>query len=95
MGYAQSEATSIQCDNKSTTAIAKNPTMHGRTKHIDIKFHFTRSLISEGLIVLTYYNTREQAANILTKPLPLKKHNYFRDLMGVRDFSIRGCVESN
>lgn len=35
---AQSKPTTIWCDNKSTIALAKNPTMHGRTKRIDINF---------------------------------------------------------
>lgn len=36
----QLEATVIYCDNKSAIAIAKNPALHGRTKHIDTRFHF-------------------------------------------------------
>ena len=35
----QMEATGIFCDNRSAIAIAKSPVMHGRTKHIDIKFN--------------------------------------------------------
>ena len=42
MGKEKLEATPIQCDNKSTISIVKNPTHHGRTKHIDIKFHYIR-----------------------------------------------------
>ena len=90
MGHVQVDATPIQCDNQSAIAISKNPALHGKTKHIDIRYHFIRNLISEGLEVLTYCNTEEQAADILSKPLPLKKHIYFRSLIGVCNFSIKG-----
>ena len=36
MNQEQSSATLIMCDSKSAISIAKNPTMHGCTKHIDI-----------------------------------------------------------
>lgn len=29
----------FRCDNKSSIAIAKNPTLHGRTKYLDVKLH--------------------------------------------------------
>jgi len=32
----------IYIDNMSTISLAKNPVMHSRTKHIDIRFHFLR-----------------------------------------------------
>lgn len=36
----QSDPTVLFCDNRSTIALAKNPILHGRTKHIDLRFHF-------------------------------------------------------
>jgi len=42
MGEKQDEPTKINCDNKSTIAMAKNPVHHSRTKHITIKYHFIR-----------------------------------------------------
>lgn len=39
LNQKQDQAIEIFCDNQSTTAITKNPIMHGRTKHVDIKFH--------------------------------------------------------
>ena len=37
----------IFCDNNSTSKLSKNPVLHGRSKHIDVKFHF--------LIPLSWY----------------------------------------
>ena len=42
MGVEQPNPTSLFCDNKSTISIAKNPSMHRRTKYIDIRYHFIR-----------------------------------------------------
>ena len=41
--------TTILCDNQSSIVLAKNPVVHQRSKHIDIKFHiklFTFSFYS-------------------------------------------------
>lgn len=45
--------------------------MHGRCKHIDVRFHFLRDLTKEGKIELVHYNTHEQVADIMTKPVKL------------------------
>ena len=42
---------------------------HGRTKHIEIRYHFIRERESEGLIKLTFVPTKEEAADGLTNPL--------------------------
>ncbi|URE07325.1 Retrotransposon protein [Musa troglodytarum] len=70
----QKEATEIFCDNKATIAMTKNPTFHGRTKHIEIRYHFIRDFVASGAIAMKYYGTDEQVADILTKSLPVQKH---------------------
>jgi len=57
-------------DNQGSISIANNPTFHKRTKHIDIKYHFTREQIEKKLISVKYIPTDLQLADILTKPLP-------------------------
>lgn len=37
-------------DNTSTISLAKNLVLHGRSKHIDTKYHFLRDQVHEGLI---------------------------------------------
>ncbi|XP_073121221.1 secreted RxLR effector protein 161-like [Henckelia pumila] len=75
----QLEATKIFCDNKSAIAMSKNPAYNGRTKHIDLRVHFIRELVSKKLVTLEFCNTEEQTADILTKSLSFKKHIYFRN----------------
>ena len=56
-------------DNQSAMSMSKNPKFHGRSKHIDIKYHFTREQVSNGKIVLKYCKTSEMTADFLTKGL--------------------------
>ena len=39
-------------DNKGCRDLAANPAHHTRTKHIDIKYHFVRDLVTEGVVVI-------------------------------------------
>lgn len=79
----QDTTTIIYCDNKSTISITRNPTLHGRTKHIDTRYHFIRDLIREGTLDVVHCGTNDQIADILTKALPNCKHEYFRDALRV------------
>ena len=40
-----------------------------RSKHIAIKFHYLRQLVSDGAVVINYVPTGDQPADIFTKPL--------------------------
>jgi len=73
----------IHCDNISAIKLSKNPVMHGRNKHIDVRFHFLRNLIKDEVVELVQCSTREQMANILTKPLKLETFVKMHGLMGV------------
>uniref|UniRef100_A0A2N9FY74 Integrase catalytic domain-containing protein n=1 Tax=Fagus sylvatica TaxID=28930 RepID=A0A2N9FY74_FAGSY len=42
LGHPQGKCTTVLCDNSSTIKLSKNPVMHGRSKHIDVRFHFLR-----------------------------------------------------
>ncbi|KAG6495659.1 hypothetical protein ZIOFF_043485 [Zingiber officinale] len=72
-------------DNKSAIALMKNPVFHGRSKHIDTRFHFIRECVEKGRIVVEFVNTGEQRADALTKALLGVKLAVMRQLLGVRD----------
>ncbi|KAH9743180.1 Integrase catalytic domain-containing protein [Citrus sinensis] len=63
LGLKQGKTTSIQCDSNSAIKLSKNPVMHGRSKHIDVRFHFLRELTKAGTVELVYCNTQEQLAD--------------------------------
>ena len=75
----------LYVDNKSAIALMKNPVFHGRSKHIDTKYHFIRECIDEGQIAVQFVCTEEQRADALTKALPAAKLAIMRHQLGVRD----------
>ena len=63
------QKTPIFCDNTSAINLSKNPVHHSRTKHIEVRHHFLRGHIIKNDIKLEYISTKEQLADIFTKPL--------------------------
>ena len=74
LGYQQYSPTILYVDNQSTISLAKNPVMHTRTKHIDIRHHFIRQHLDDKDIDLEYISTDDMIADIFTKPLTTDKH---------------------
>jgi hypothetical protein len=54
----------------------KKPVMHSKTKNIPIKYHFLREQVAEKNIRVEYVGTKEQVADIFTKPLPGEAFEY-------------------
>eukprot|EP00253_Pinus_taeda_P010509 PITA_10509 len=73
----------IYCDNTSAISLGKNLVMHSKTKHIPIKYHFLCEQVAEQNINLEYINTKEQIADIFTKPLPREAFEHLRRKIGV------------
>lgn len=70
-------------DNVGAQQLAKNPVHHPRTKHIDIRYHFVRELIEEGVITTNYLCTGDMIADIFTKNVTKAKHIRFTSMMGL------------
>ncbi len=76
-------ATTILEDNQAAICMAKNPQFHGRAKHIAIKHHFIRELVSSGAVELRYCPTDEMIADMLTKGIYGDKFIKLRRMAGV------------
>ncbi|GJZ67398.1 retrovirus-related pol polyprotein from transposon TNT 1-94 [Tanacetum coccineum] len=59
----------MYCDNKSAIALCCNNVQHSRSKHIDIRFHFIKEQVENGVVELYIFNTEYQLADIFTKAL--------------------------
>ena len=59
-GVAEKTGTVIMCDYSSTIQLSKNPLFHGKSKHIDVIFHFLRDLVNDGVVELSYCNSQDQ-----------------------------------
>lgn len=81
----------VYCDNQGCIALAKNPVMNRRSRHIDIKFHFLRDVVEKEEVKLSYLQTDLMPADVLTKPLVKDK---LCSLIKILYGSIlRGCVD--
>jgi Reverse transcriptase (RNA-dependent DNA polymerase)/Integrase core domain/GAG-pre-integrase domain len=77
------EPVTIFADNQGSIKLAENDSTSKRTKHIDIRYHFTKNAILEGEITLKYCNTTEMVADMMTKPLGKVKLEAFSELAGL------------
>ena len=56
---------------------------HDKSKHIEIKYHYIMDMVQRGAMKLHYVATKEQIADVLTKPLARVKFEYFRGKLDV------------
>ena len=49
--------------------------LHGRTKHIDIRYHFVRELAENMQIPVVYIETKQMIADLLTKAVSRVVHD--------------------
>lgn len=75
----------IYVDNKSAINLAKNPVFHGRSKHIDIRYHFIRQCVDRGEIIIKHVTTEKQRAHVLTKAMSVTKVERMRAPLGVEN----------
>ncbi|XP_050916006.1 secreted RxLR effector protein 161-like [Lathyrus oleraceus] len=75
----------LRCGNTSAINITKNPVMHSRTKHIDIRHHFLRDHVLQGDVEVTFVHTHNQLADIFTKPLARESFYKIRRELGILD----------
>ena len=80
---AQSGSTCINCDNQSAIKLAHNPVYHARTKHVELQYHFVREKIESNETELIFCNTKDNVADIFTKPLGKIKFEVFRSQLGI------------
>ncbi|XP_026400076.1 uncharacterized protein LOC113295966 [Papaver somniferum] len=58
--HEQVTPTTIICDNNSSISLTKNPVLHGRSKHIDIKYYYIRELVSNKEIAVEFCESENQ-----------------------------------
>ena len=83
-GIVPRPPTILRTDNQGALALAKNPVNHSRSKHIDIKHHFIRETIAEGIVWLEHVASGDMAADFLTKPLGRVQLQRCLSLIGMR-----------
>jgi hypothetical protein len=82
-GTVSDNSTVIYADNQGAIKLANNPIFQKRTKHIAVKYHYTRDLISQRAIKLEYRPTAKMIADGLIKPLGPVQFKRFIDQLGM------------
>ncbi|SGY91523.1 BQ5605_C038g11676 [Microbotryum silenes-dioicae] len=83
LGLLSSKPVLIYGDNQGANALTKNPVFHARTRHIRLREHFVRDMVSMGDIVVQYINTGEMTADIFTKALSRDLFARHRGRLGI------------
>nr|KYP41124.1 Copia protein [Cajanus cajan] len=73
----------LRCDNTCAINLTKNPILHSRKKHIEIRHHFLRDHVQNNDCVVEFVKTNKQLADIFTKPLPKERFNQLRIELGI------------
>ena len=66
------------CDYTAVICLSKNPILHSRAKHIEIKHHFSRDYVQKGVLDIQFIDTDHQSADIFTKPLTVERFNFIK-----------------
>ncbi|GKF23994.1 hypothetical protein Tco_0076316, partial [Tanacetum coccineum] len=77
----------MYCDNKSAIALCCNNVQHSRSKHIDIRFHFIKVQVENGVVEFYFVNTEYQLADIFTKALGRERIEFLINKLGMRSFT--------
>ncbi|GKC13735.1 hypothetical protein Tco_1010517, partial [Tanacetum coccineum] len=76
---------SWQTDKDDSLALTKEPKDHGKSKHIDRKYHFVRSKVAEGHVIVKDVRSEDNSADPFTKALAKSKHDEHAWSIGLKD----------
>jgi hypothetical protein len=65
----------IKCDNVGAIYLSNNYTTGQRTKHIDVRCHFVREYIEDGVLKVVFIPSADNDADFLTKNTSEETHN--------------------
>ena len=80
-------------DNQSAMIMANDPQFHGRSKHIDIKYHFIREQVTKRSLELKYCKSASMVADIMTKGLTGERFEKLRKMTGLHPMKVRRIFE--
>lgn len=79
------EVVILMVDNKPAINLIKHPITHGKSKHIETRFHFLREQVTKGKLVLEHCKTDVQVADAMTKSLKMETFKRLRSVMEMVD----------
>ena len=79
-----SGATQLLCDNDAASRLSEDHVWHSHTKHVRVKYHYIRELVHAGDVSIERVGSKDNTADILTKPLARVDFQRLRHYLGVR-----------
>ncbi|GKB80667.1 hypothetical protein Tco_0947562 [Tanacetum coccineum] len=79
----------LYCDNKSDIALCCNNVQHSRSKHIDIKHHFIKEQVENGVVELYSIRTENQLADIFSKTLARERLEFLIKKLEMQSMSLK------
>ncbi|GJY72371.1 hypothetical protein Tco_0476074, partial [Tanacetum coccineum] len=83
----------MYCDNKSAISLCCNNVQHSRSKHIDIRYHFIKEQVENGVVELYFVKMEYQLVDIFTKALCRERIKFLIDKLGMRSFTPENLKE--
>ncbi|GJY46657.1 hypothetical protein Tco_0435720, partial [Tanacetum coccineum] len=62
-----------------------NNVQHSRAKSKDVRYHFIKDQVKNGIVEFYFVQTEYQLADIFTKPLPRDRFNFLIEKLGMRN----------
>ena len=75
--------TRLLCDNDAATWLSEDHVWHSHTKHIRVKYHYIRELVLSGDAKVMRVGSKDNTADILTKPLARLDFQRLRHSLGI------------
>lgn len=88
IGFSYAKPINLYYDNIEALHLSINIVFYGRTKHIQLDYHFVSEKVAYGLLNTCYLNTSRQVADLFTWPLCRIQFLLFEDKIGVHKSSI-------
>lgn len=83
LGITLQRSPTLWCDNIGATYLSANPIFHRRSKHVEVDYHFVRERVSSRQLDVRIISTKDQVADIMTKPLPRPSFSSLRRNMNI------------
>jgi hypothetical protein len=71
------------CDSQSAICLTKDQMFHERSKHIDVKYHYVRDIVTQGKLKVCKISTHDNPTDMIRKPVPVAKFELCSSLVGI------------
>lgn len=96
LGLSPTSSPTLWCDNLGATYLCVNLVFHARTKHVEVYYHFVRDKVASGDLQVNFISTKDQLADIFTKPLIGSHFSFLQDKLNVvlSSLALEGCIRT-